>query len=188
VQEPLGGKLGEMSAAEGADWHDPPERRLGPGVLLATYLNDHLAGSTAGRELARRAAANNRGSPLGGFLQELAREVDEDRDTLLSLMRRLEVRVDPLKVLGGWTLEKVARLKPNGKLLGYSPLSRLLELEGLTLGVRGKLALWQALSEIAPEQPPILAVDLATLQARAERQLSQLQRSCREAAAEALRA
>jgi hypothetical protein len=157
-------------------------------MLLGTYLNDHLAGSTAGRELARRAAANNRGSPLGEFLSELAREIEQDRDTLLLLMRRLDVRVDRLKVLGGWTLEKVARLKPNGKLLGYSPLSRLLELEGLTLGVRGKLALWRALSEIQTEQPALAAADLAALQVRAERQLSALQRSCREAAAEALRA
>ncbi len=37
-------------------------------MLLATYLNDHLAGATAGRALARRAASNNRDSPLGQFL------------------------------------------------------------------------------------------------------------------------
>ena len=157
-------------------------------MLLGTYLNDHPAGSTTGRELARRAAANNRSSPLGEFLRELAREIDEDRDTLLTLMRELDVRVDRLKVLGGWTLEKVARLKPNGKLLGYSPLSRLLELEGLTLGVRGKLALWRALSEIQIEQPALAAAGLTALEDRAERQLSQSERSCREAAAEALSA
>jgi hypothetical protein len=31
-------------------------------MLLATYLNDHLAGATAARELARRAASSNRDS------------------------------------------------------------------------------------------------------------------------------
>lgn len=66
-------------------------------MLLGTYLNDHLAGSTTGRELARRAAANNRSSPLGEFLRELARAIDEDRDTLLSLMRTLDVRVEQLE-------------------------------------------------------------------------------------------
>ena len=32
--------------------------------LLAIYLQDHLAGSTPGVELARRAAAQNAGTPL----------------------------------------------------------------------------------------------------------------------------
>jgi hypothetical protein len=31
--------------------------------LLSIYLNDHLAGSTSGIELAKRSAANNRGTP-----------------------------------------------------------------------------------------------------------------------------
>jgi hypothetical protein len=39
---------------------------------LAIYLNEHLAGATVGRELARRAAANNRGSSHGSFLADLA--------------------------------------------------------------------------------------------------------------------
>jgi hypothetical protein len=36
--------------------------------FLSIYLNDHLAGSAAGVELARRALSNNRGTPFGGFL------------------------------------------------------------------------------------------------------------------------
>ena len=32
--------------------------------LLTIYLNDHLAGATAGVELARRAAGENKGSEL----------------------------------------------------------------------------------------------------------------------------
>lgn len=35
--------------------------------------------------------------------------------------------------------EKLGRLKPNGQLHGYSPLSRVIELEGLYLGISGKL-------------------------------------------------
>ena len=110
-------------------------------MLLATYLNDHLAGATAGLELARRSAANNRGSALGPYLANLAQEIDEDRDALLTLMSDLDIGTDRIKVFGGRAVEKLARLKPNGRLLSYSPLSRLLELEGLMLGVRGKLAL-----------------------------------------------
>jgi hypothetical protein len=143
-------------------------------MLLATYLNDHLAGATVGRDLARRSAASNRGSPLGQFLDELAQEIDEDRDALLALMHDLRVCVDRVKLLGGWSVEKLARLKPNGRLLSYSPLSRLLELEGLLLGVRGKLALWQALTIIQDDQPALAEFDLAALSRRAEQQLTQL--------------
>jgi hypothetical protein len=155
-------------------------------MLLATYLNDHLAGATAGRELARRAAAGNGGTPLGEFLGVLAEEIEEDRDALLALMDMLGIGVDRFKVLAGWSAEKLGRLKPNGKLLGYSPLSRLLELEALTVGVAGKLALWQALAEIAGTESAIAATDLPGLKNRAERQLAGLERSRRDAVAEAL--
>jgi hypothetical protein len=157
-------------------------------VLLATYLNDHLAGATAGRELARRAASNNHGSPLGQFLSVLAQEVDEDRDALLALMGELQIGTDRVKVLGGWAAEKLARLKPNGRLLSYSPLSRLLEIEGLLLGVRGKLALWQALEVIQPHEPGLATTDLAALAQRAERQLSELEQRRREIVPGALEA
>jgi hypothetical protein len=144
-------------------------------MLLATYLNDHLAGATAGRELARRAAANNRASELGHFLDALATDIDLDRDSLIEVMHQLDVGIDRVKVLGGWAAEKIGRLKPNGKLVGYSPLSRLLELEGLTLGVRGKLALWQALGEIEADSPALASFDLAGLIERAERQLAAIE-------------
>ena len=158
-------------------WTDAP---------LAIYLNDHLAGSTAGRELARRAAASNRGSDYGRFLDRLAREIDEDRDTLQAIMRALGVPIDRLKVLGGWGAEKVGRLKLNGRLVGYSPLSRLVELEGLALGVRGKLALWRALDLLAPDQPGVQRFDLDYLIARAEEQLDELESNRLRAAADAL--
>ena len=158
-------------------WTDAP---------LAIYLNDHLAGSTVARELARRAAASNRGSDYGQFLDQLAREIDEDRDALLASMRALRVPVNQLKVLGGWGAEKVARLKLNGRLVGYSPLSRLIEVEALALGVRGKLALWRALELIAPEQPELQRFDLAYLIARAEQQLDELESNRLRAAVDAL--
>jgi hypothetical protein len=157
-------------------------------MLLATYLNDHLAGATAGRELARRSASSNRGSPLGQFLAVLAQEIDEDRDALLALMGELQIGADRIKVLGGWTAERVARLKPNGRLFSYSPLSRLLEVEGLTLGVHGKLALWRALEVIQAGEPRLANADLAFLSQRAERQVSELEQHRRAIVPGALQA
>ncbi|HEY2771466.1 MAG TPA: hypothetical protein VGI87_12905 [Solirubrobacteraceae bacterium] len=157
-------------------------------MLLSIYLNDHLAGATLGRELSRRAAGSNRGSSYGPFLENLAREVHEDRETLLEVMRTLDVGVDRLKVAGAWGAEKLGRLKPNGRLTGYSPLSRVVELEGLTLGVRGKLAMWRALELVQSEHPALHGFDFAALAARAERQQEGLEEQRRAACAEAFRA
>ena len=121
-------------------------------MLLAIYLNDHLAGATAGRELGRRAARSNRDSSHGSFLADLADQIDVDRGSLLEIMRVLNVRLDRIKVLGGWGAEKLARLKFNGQLRGYSPPSRIVELEALSLGVRGKLVLWRTLRELDPSE------------------------------------
>ena len=58
-------------------------------------------------------------------------------------MGELGVKPDRLKVAAGWTSEKLGRLKPNAQLRGYSPLSPLVELEGLLIGIQGKLAMWR---------------------------------------------
>jgi hypothetical protein len=153
--------------------------------LLAIYLNDHLAGATGGAELARRAAASNRGSSYGETLERLAGEIEDDRQSLVAIMRALGVGVDRLKVAAGWGAEKVGRFKLNGRLLGYSPLSRVVEIEALTLGVSGKLALWRALEELVPAQPELECFDLPALVERAEHQLGELEAQRRRAVSEA---
>jgi hypothetical protein len=158
-----------------------------PSKYLATYLNDHLMGATLGVELARRAAGENKGSELGDFLSGLAPEIEDDRDTLLALMSELGVKPDRLKVAAGWTSEKVGRLKPNAQLRGYSPLSPLVELEGLLIGIQGKLAMWIVLGDVAQE----LGLDRARLDAlaaRAERQQADVERHRREVGRRALTA
>jgi hypothetical protein len=154
---------------------------------LATYLNDHLLGATAAGELVRRAARENEGSELGAFLAQLAVAIDADRDTLQAIMDELGVKIDRAKVAAGWAVEKVGRLKPNAQLRGYSPLSPLVELEGLLVGVQGKLALWRALAEVADA----LGLDRARLQelaARAEGQLADVERHRLDVARRALTA
>ena len=151
--------------------------------LLAIYLNDHLAGATAGAELARRAAAANRGTPFAAPLERLAEEIADDRAVLVDVMRRLEVARDPVKVLAGWAAEKAGRLKLNGRLTGYSPLSRVVELEGLALGVEGKRALWRALADVAAEDRRLAGIDLVALAARADGQRRRIERQRLRAAA-----
>ena len=157
------------------------------GRLLAIYLNDHLAGATFGLELARRAARENTGSALGTFLANvLVPEISEDRDTLRRLMAVLGVPRSAPKVAAGWAAEKLGRLKLNGEWRRYSPLSRLLELEGLAAGIEGKRALWLALASVAEADDNLQEFDLQHLAERAAAQRRTLEEHRLDAAAAAL--
>ena len=141
-------------------------------TLLGIYLNDHLAGATAGTELAGRVAGESRGRAGGEVLGRLAADIAEDRAALLDVMSALHVPVRHYKVWLGWVGEKVARLKPNGRVLTRSPLSRVLELEALQLGIEGKSALWRTLRARAETDTRLSAERLDDLIDRARRQLA----------------
>jgi hypothetical protein len=153
---------------------------------LAVYLNDHLAGATGGHELVKRAASSNEGTEYGTFLSELEREIAEDRAALARLMERFDIKQDRLKTTGAYLGEKLGRLKPNAQLTGYSPLSRVVELEFLMLGVTGKLALWRSLLAVAQADERLDAQELGGLAERAERQRTGLEELRLKAAEDAL--
>jgi hypothetical protein len=143
--------------------------------LLAIYLNDHLAGSTAGVELSRRLRKENEGTEFEPPLSQLSEEIGEDRETLRAIMSRLGVPESQVKAAFAWTFEKVTRLKLNGRLTGYSPLSRLTELEALAWGVDGKIAGWRTLLEVAGSDERLDRSQLDDLIARGERQRETLE-------------
>jgi hypothetical protein len=141
--------------------------------LLSIYLNDHLAGSTLGLELAKRSRASNQGTSLGDFLDRLVHEIETDRETLKRLMQELAIRPDPLKTCGAWAAEKLGRLKLNGQITGHSPLSRLVELEGLYLGITGKREMWIALEQALGDD--VVGVNFGELRRRAESQAAEVE-------------
>jgi len=159
-----------------------------PMRRIDIYLNDHLAGATVGVELSRRAARNSRGTPSGEFLEGLHRDIAEDRRTLQSIVRALGVDASPVKPALGWVAEKAGRLKLNGRIRGHSPLSHLVELEGLEAGVAGKRSLWQALARAYPDDRRLAPFDLDALVARAEQQLEGIAEHRLQAARPALTA
>jgi hypothetical protein len=119
-------------------------------------------------------------------LTRITREIEEDREALLEIMTALEVPVRQYKVASAWVIEKVGRLKLNGRLLDRSPLSSLVELEALRLGVEGKACLWRTLLHVAKHEPRLDSSRLDTLLDRATRQLESLEELRTGAAAEAL--
>ena len=150
---------------------------------LSTYLNDHLAAATGGVELAKRALGSNEGTSYGDFLAEVRETLEADKAALLEAMERLDVDKSPVKESLGWVAEKLGRLKLNGQLIGYSPLSRFIEVEALSLGLEGKRLMWLALLDTESER--FGADRLRELVARAERQREGLEEQRRRAAREA---
>jgi hypothetical protein len=149
--------------------------------LLGIYLRDHLAGSVAALELVERTARSNETNTLGQFLTSLHEEIRADQETLVDVMQTLGV--EPSRVKNGlaWTVEKAGRLKLNGRLLRYSPLSRLYELETLEAGIVGKRSLWTNLQSL--DDARLAGFDLPRLVERAEAQRAAVEEWRRRAAA-----
>ncbi len=137
---------------------------------LTTYLNDHLAGSVAGIELAELLAENNPDGELGAFLQQAGCEIREDQQVLRDLLTRLGGTENTAKKAGAWVAERLGRLKTNRRSDTNPALARLLQLEALTLGVHGKLCLWEALGNSLAGDPRTDGVDFSCLAERARRQ------------------
>ena len=158
---------------------------MGSNELLGVYLNDHLAGAAAGAELAEKLAARGEGTPFGTALSAVAREIREDKDVLEGLVERLGTGKSPVKQAAGWAFEKVTRLRFNRQLTGSEDLTRLLEVEALSLGIEGKLVLWRALREATGLDAGLGAADLDRLIARARQQRETLEPHRLAAAAKA---
>ena len=153
--------------------------------MVAIYLQDQLAAATGAVEMANRTAGSNEGSEYGEYLAQVRDEVTADRDALRELMEKLGVKPDRVKIAGAWTAEKAGRLKLNGTLTSYSPLSRVVELDMLTLMARARLSLWEALRVVAPGEPALTEAHLDELCARAQSQLEGLGRERAKAARDA---
>jgi hypothetical protein len=138
---------------------------------LGIYLQDHLAGATFGLELVERAQRNNEGTEFDDSLGTLAEEIRRDREALLDVMRDIGARPSRLKVAAAWASEKARRVKPNGRLVGYTPLARIEEFESLAIGIAGKRALWHLLERLQALGRSVGSHDYAALADRAQAQL-----------------
>jgi hypothetical protein len=152
---------------------------------LEIYLADHHAGSTGGLELARRTLRRDHDPATRNALMRVATEIAEDRVALEQVMHAVGARPSRIKDQLAWTLEKLGRLKANGRIRGQSALGRLVELEALYLGIAGKRALWESLRHV-PTVSTNPAVNLDELVQRADDQLERLEPLRRNAAVDAL--
>lgn len=140
---------------------------------LATYLEDHLAGSVHAIELLKAMRDDHKDEPLGEFAGELVPEIEADRQQLLRLVERIGAGPSEMKQLAGWVSEKVGRIKLSHRVT--NSLSTFEALEFLELGIHGKWALWRALAEVGPAEPRLQGVNFDRLIRRADAQHSQVE-------------
>jgi hypothetical protein len=141
-----------------------------------TYLNDHRAGAAAGTALVRRIWRSNRRTKWGPVIEKVAETIEQDLVVLDEVRDAAGVSGGDLKRVAALLTERAGRLKLNGHILTYSPLSRVLELEALMSAVRGKQSLWVALRTAAPSHPEWSDFDFAALEERGSEQLETLGR------------
>ncbi len=130
----------------------------GPIDRLGIYINDHRGLLAAEHDLARRCHASN-SEPVdaddgvvaddGDLVTLLAAIISQnidDRERLDALLDVLGARANPIKTIGARIGERLGRLKLNGQLRGYSPLSRVIEIEALLASTAVRRAMWESIS------------------------------------------
>ena len=154
--------------------------------LLRTYVEDHYAGSAGGLALAKRIAGQNKDNEYGRYAAELVAELERERDDLTALLKRIGSEPPKFRTLAARGAELAGRLKPNGTVISYSPLSRVVELEGMIMGVTGKLGLWRSLLQLVDSDERFDRAEIERLAKQAEGQRSRLEELHDRAAREAL--
>ena len=143
---------------------------------LATYLNDHLAGSVAALEVLEKLQAAYEGTELEQFCAELRNDIEADRQELKRLMERLEIPQSGARKAGAWITGKLAELKMRLDDSAHGALRHLESLEAVELGINGKLALWRVLIAAAEVAPALRgALDYQRLVKRATEQIERVE-------------
>lgn len=151
--------------------------------LLSIYLDDHWAGAAAGGRLANRMLRQVRSTGWAEDMAWLCEQIESDDRILSELRQRLQTSGGKAKRRLAVMIETISRLKPNGRIVGYSPLSRVLEAEALMSGSAGKQRLWAALRHGQPMTADLSGFDFEVLERRAEEQIEMLRSFHHQAAA-----
>ena len=142
---------------------------------IATYLNDHLAGSESAIELLRgleNAYPDTSEATLASSLRE---EFADEQRQLREVMQSAGIGVSTLRKVAGMIGSKLSELKltvddhASGKF-------RLLEsLEMVSVGIAGKRLLWHALECASKTNERLAVLDYRALEAQAKNQRERIE-------------
>lgn len=155
---------------------------------LASYLNDHLAGSVGALELLDRLIETYREKPLERFFQNLRDEIHHDQEQLKELIQKLGIEESAVRKAGAWIVEKLSRAKIELGESADGEAGLFLALEALVLGITGKRSLWRALKAASRSVPQLARLDYAGLEKSAIEQCERVEAKRLEAARTAFQA
>lgn len=153
---------------------------------VATYLNDHLAGSVTALTLLTHLESAHAGTPWQRFFADLHADIAADRQELEALLARLQIAVSRPRQAMAWLAEKFAEVKLRLDDAVAGPLHLLEAVEALAVGIEGKRALWRALATAAECAPELRGIDYERLAQRADEQRQRVEVVRLEAARAAL--
>jgi hypothetical protein len=140
---------------------------------LDTYLNDHIAGATAGTNLAKMAAEEHQTDEHGPFFSEIYAAIQADFETLQQLASALGVEESAAK--GALAEIGSKMMAPKFTAGDDDELNAFVTLETLSIGIEGKVCMWKALKTVADGYPALTELDLDELIARGEDQRSRIE-------------
>jgi hypothetical protein len=132
---------------------------------LATYLHDHLAGAHFAIEMLQDLCEKASDVRVRELATALLPEIEGDRGVLQQLAKGLGEEPSGAKESAAWITQKLSRIK----LSAADELGAFEAIETLSLGILGKLALWNALLQL-PAGNAMKDLDLPSLIAAAENQ------------------
>ena len=135
---------------------------------FVTYLNDHRAGARFAIELLERLSDFDSDPSLAEFAAELLPQIEEDYAVLNRIAVAQNTDANIVKEFAGWIAEKLSRAKLR---LNQDPSIGAFEsLEMLSLGILGKLKLWEVLQMLGNEVKCLEGIDFVQLLTRAQHQ------------------
>ena len=140
---------------------------------LNTYLNDHLGGAQVAIQILEAMRDQHDNQRFREFAGVLLPEIQADDHTLRSIAEKIGSGPSAVKQIGGWLLEKVARLKLGHT--GPTNFEMFESLELLVLGIHGKLLLWKALQDASRLDSRLREYDFEELISRAQQQYDKVE-------------
>lgn len=133
--------------AETGDAQSPGASEIEHRKLLELYLSDHLTGATAGRDRIERMANDFVDTPVFAQIASVSVEIRAERALLKNIIHDLGLAQKPYRQAAAATVERVGRLKGNGRVVRRSPMTLLLETELMRSAVIGKAGVWETLRD-----------------------------------------
>ncbi|RZU35556.1 hypothetical protein [Edaphobacter modestus] len=142
---------------------------------LVTYVNDHLGGARIAVELLEAMQDQHDDKNCRDLATVLLLAIQADDHTLRAIAEKIGTGPSAIKEVGGWIVEKAARLKLGHT--GSTDFAMFESLELLAIGIHGKLCLWKALQVASRADSRLHGFDFDTLISRAQQQYDRVERN-----------